>query len=857
MTLIRNTLIALLKEQLDKHKVVVWFDPDEDYIALANSLELPETHISCYNPQRGFLALRRELELLWGGEICPRLLIYVPLASKDSHNALIEYIRSGMVLEPGQAGNHNTRLSNVARRALENTLPATTLKTMLDDVAAGKLGMDEIESLAERGQAALMGALSLIFQGATPQEIALQFLTEPEIDRDLERKSAGPDLAHLLKESVGVDLGSGDDLSELRIGLSRYLLTVEFISTIPEPLPSALQTIPISDSKPAREIAIEIVRTWRLRRDLADTYYQAAQILEAELGLGGLEWSIPTLRHTETFQRLEQSLQSLIESALTEKASAELLEVAEKRLTGFWSSIRPEIKSHWQVIIGAAQVLLQADSILKALKNNLVASVLFKRYTADDGWHNLDTFQRCLERDFHNFDADSLSRDSLLKLVTAAQHAYGEAIHSLSTQFVKAYEKDEFTLPGIIQQIEIFHDFVEPSLTETPVAYILVDAFRYEMARDLFKQLPEDWKVDLVPALATPPTITEIGMAALLPAAHRGISIQLVGPSKLGTLIGDALLSNRKDRIKWLQNEVKAHTVVTKLNKIAPLKDKRLIAEINKAGLVLVTATDEIDGLWENQPHLARQLHDHVFEQLRRGMLALFGQGIGRVIITADHGFLMGDHIILGQALDAPGGETADLHRRVWIGKGGAAIGECLRKPLSAFGLGGDLELVTPYGMSVFKVQGGSSEYFHGGLSLQELVIPVISVTPGKSQTDMDKPAFSWEVTLGSQKITTRFFTVTISGVATDLFAGPPRLRTELRKGTQVISAPISASYGFNDVTRDVTMQLDENFSGQLIPNSITLQITDVPEEDNVSLYLLDEFGASLYETSIPLEIAF
>ncbi len=862
MGIVTNALLALINKQLDDHQVVVWFDPEKAYSAAAAALAqpgaLPKISFAAYDPKQGFLALRRSLEPLWRSAERPRLLIYVPLASKDTHNALAEYLVSGVRLEPGQPGRHNTRLAIIARHALENVLPATVLENMLVDVESGKLSLTEIEALAERGQDSLMGVLSLIFQSASVKDIALHFLTQQEVDRELAAKLAGPVLAHLLNESLAVNLGKGDDLASLRSALNRHLLTVEFIQSLAGSIPSALKTIPLPASLAARQTAVNIVRAWRQRRDRSASYIVAAQKLEAELGLGALEWDISTLRSSETFQRTESVLQTLLEQALVEKAAPDLLDQAQQRLSNFWAIENPEIKLRWQVILDAAQVMLYAQSLRLALKSEQTAGAMFKRYTAEDGWYKLDTFQRHLERDAHNFDAEPQAGDSHLKLVAAAQRAYAESAHLLADRFVRAYQAAGFSLAGVPQQVEIYHDFVEPAGVDGPVAYFLVDAFRYEMARELVAQFPEEWKADLTAALATPPTITEVGMAALMPWAERGISIIPAGTSKLGVMVAEMLLKGRPERVKLLGEKGIKPLVVTELNKIAPLKDKSLRSEIKAAGLVVVTATDEIDGLWENQPHTARRLHEDVFEQLRRGMRTLFGAGFSRIVIAADHGFLMGDRLLLGEALDPPGGDTADLHRRMWVGKGGAAIEACMRKPLSAFGIGGDLELVTPYGLSCFKVAGGSNEYFHGGLSLQEMTVPVISVTPGKAKQGAGTPAFKWSIKPGSQKITTRFFTVSVEAQSDDLFASPPRLRAELRAGSQVISVPVAASYGFNEITRDVSMKFDESTPGKLSTNAITLQITDIPDTESASLYLLDEFGASLCpEINLPLAIMF
>ena len=82
MGIVANTLIATLQEQLDLHKVVVWFDPEKAYTSVVEALEtkplIPDVKLAVYEPEKGFLWLRRELEPVWGGEEPPRLLIYVP-----------------------------------------------------------------------------------------------------------------------------------------------------------------------------------------------------------------------------------------------------------------------------------------------------------------------------------------------------------------------------------------------------------------------------------------------------------------------------------------------------------------------------------------------------------------------------------------------------------------------------------------------------------------------------------------------------------------------------------------------------------------------------------------------------------
>ena len=98
--------------------------------------------------------------------------------------------------------------------------------------------------------------------------------------------------------------------------------------------------------------------------------------------------------------------------------------------------------------------------------------------------------------------------------------------------------------------------------------------------------------------------------------------------------------------------------------------------------------------------------------------------------------------------IDAPGGDEVDLHRRCWIGRGGATPAGCVRVTASALGYDSDLDFVFPRGSGVFKA-GGDLAFHHGGPSLQELVIPVVYCTHEGAGTravdsrtgDCDRPA--------------------------------------------------------------------------------------------------------------------
>ena len=111
--------------------------------------------------------------------------------------------------------------------------------------------------------------------------------------------------------------------------------------------------------------------------------------------------------------------------------------------------------------------------------------------------------------------------------------------------------------------------------------------------------------------------------------------------------------------------------------------------------------------------------------------------------------------------IDAPGGDTVELHRRCWIGRGGATPPGCVRVAASALGYASDLEFVFPAGCGVFKA-GGDLAFHHGGPSLQELVIPVLTVRTKARESARSSAGPDRRPTGLPDAVTNRIFSVTL-----------------------------------------------------------------------------------------------
>lgn len=849
MAIVTETLLNLIRTQIKTRGTVVWYDAEGWYADLAAQLQPQDVDadaVQCYSPTRGFLWLRRAVEPLWGQAIDPpRLLLYVPVAPAATQQALIEFEKAGVVLRPGQQPQEcNTALPFVARRALEGSFPAARLEALLAQVEEGQLSLAELDQEAERIIEQQAGVLKVIFGVGNPAEIALRFVAHTDLDAEITARGAQPNLAGLLGDLLGVAFAA-TDLADLRARVARQILITDFIQACGEAAPATLQTFPLAAQPIAREAAVSLAKTWRNRRDLSGAYLAWADKIESALGLTTLALALEALTRAETFRVGELALLTAVEQALSHHPTAALWELAQTRGDrGFWAQHDPEIKTRWEFVAVAAEVLLESARVQGALKGkSWSAEALLGQYAYGDApWSALDTAQRHLERDAHRFDLDPAQQPTLLRLATAARQAYAAAADALAQTFIQAYAEADFTLPGVLLQADIYREHVAPLILHGRTAYILVDALRFEMARELQAILAATWPSELTAALATPPTITEVGMAALLPGAEHGLTLTEVG-GKLAVALAGVTLRTRQERVAYFEKLASQPVVIAKLEDFTPFKEGYPGQALDTAAVILITATEEIDGLCESNPALARRMLDDVFIQLRRAIRTLFDHGVQAVVITADHGYLFGDRLATGALIDAPGGRELLLKRRVWVGQGGADPTGVLRTPLAAFGIGGPYELVTPRGLACFKKAGGAMEYFHGGLSLQEVTLPVLTLRPAGTRAEAPGASIAWQLTLGSATggITTRFVSVNVTGSTAQLLPlTAPLVRVEVRAGSQRLSVPVSATYGFDEITKDVQLTPLPEDAMTIAPNTVAVQIIEEPKVATVTIFLLE-----------------
>jgi hypothetical protein len=733
----------------------------------------------------------------------------------------------------------NTRLSVVARNALRSIIGEDNAAKIEKQVDTCKLSLSELDNIAEKGENITKGVLTAIFGQDNPQDIAFMFISDDSLDKSIRDKKAIDELTLLLEGTYGIELSGEKDLSLIRDGFIRFILSTDFLLSLKGDIPGSLSKVKIAKSEKHNTASLSLVKSWRLRRDLRDVYIKWADKSEKEFSLD-IDFAIEQIARCETFLSIEKNLQKSVEEKLLEGVTEELLHIIKQRLCSFWSEEFPEIGARWKLINITAELILKADMIDKELKEvkNQVSEIVESYSGRENPWCKLDTLHRHMEKLYHNIDFDSTLLNPE-KLIIKARQSYMHTGGKMAEYFIKSLCNNKFELPKVLKQKEIYKTRITPALKEGKCAYFIVDALRFEMAYELMDIMSDDFNITLEPALATVPTITEIGMASLMPDGERSVLVHDKG--KLALKIDEALLKDRQGRIKYLKDKAGVKVCDIKLDDLLPSPKKKIKQALSEAQLIFITS-QEIDSLWESDHiGLARRVIDEIFMQIRNVFMHLLELDVKSIILTSDHGHIFGEELDIDMKIDPPGGETIDLHRRAWAGHGGATSQSFLRCTALEVGLGSYMELAFPYGFGGFKVQGGGRAYFHGGISPQEAIIPVVKLTPKYQKRESFKSDINWSLIQGSKKISTRFFSVTIQGEITNLFeVHIPRVRVAILCNGETISIPVSASYGFTEGTGDVQLKVKESDAKSIEPDTVTLIINEKPKGKTVSVILQD-----------------
>jgi len=610
-----------------------------------------------------------------------------------------------------------------------------------------------------------------------------------------------------LQEYFGwTDAETPENEKDLKMKVQAAILLAELVCSDPA-LACRFPFVPLEESK--RQILSQLAKRWRDSTTLQAVYRGAATEVERQYNLRNILSLSEAMVNVETFRSVDdlwveelKRAVSLDGSNFGEKAE-KLVKIAEVRGGLFWSKHDETRRNFWHAVELTAKIWLKSQDAIAASEKLQRIEQFVQCYTND--WWQLDFWALKLACMQNSLEAEEKSR-----FVQPAWGAYRKFLDSVNRAFMNAVKREGWqpTQWNFWQRIRFGLE---------RVAIFIVDALRFDLAKHLQDCVGNDVDFEISPLQAMLPSVTEIGMAALLPNLG---SLSVAWES--GRLVVKAQgheIASKSDRRRWLERFVGKDGIIVDLDELgaAHLSDKKTLVVLSKELDEFGTFASDL------QPHGLFDLIDRIAKSIRY----VVGKGFQRIFVVADHGFLFVPEGYEPSAVQAPS-EALEIKRRFIVG--GQTEG-CWIAQASEIGFQGDLLFAFPEGFSVFGLQGESAPFLHGGLSLQESVVPMLC---GCAVSPSEKVTVRMDV---SELISSRVMKVTVWGESSRLFAMPRKVKIRAgRKESEVVEVHAP------DDLREISLVWLEEFEEP--PKHVSVQLLDavtgeVLDEKQVSVRLL------------------
>ena len=392
----------------------------------------------------------------------------------------------------------------------------------------------------------------------------------------------------------------------------------------------------------------------------------------------------------------------------------------EKRRTLAWYD---EVKCYYEGILQVAK--MQAFFLEHSAGFHTVeARKVWKEYTED--YYHMDTYYR----QYHLAFGKSLTvgndhLDDLFKQVT--DKVEGLYTHWFLGELGNNWSDacaDELAQYGRVLEVPQQVDFYGQIKDEDNRIFVIIsDAFRYEVAVSLAEQLRRETqsKVALRSCAGIFPTVTKFGMAALLP--HKELTVEERSSGGL-QILADGMSTEAGNRDKVLK-KANRNSVALKYTDIAPMKRAERSALVKGMDVVYIYH-DKVDEASHTSDSMVFPACDDAIEEIKNIVRIIRNEFSGtRVYITADHGFLYTYSPLSEDAKvdkTTPSEQDVEIDRRYLITRKGATPDYLL--PVKF--MDDRYDAFAPRASVRIKKKGGGLNFVHGGISLQEMVVPII-----------------------------------------------------------------------------------------------------------------------------------
>ena len=516
-------------------------------------------------------------------------------------------------------------------------------------------------------------------------------------------------------------------------------------------------------SEQHQQLCYSLINEWS-HSDDDDELYEIARVVEEQHHLvkrfDGLD--VEDLMNSECFPCINECILRRYMSEISDNIikADDMVVAVEKRRTLKWYK---RVRYYYDGLLQVAQMQQFYQANIGGF-HIAEYSKLWKEYTGN--YCKMDHFYR----QFHAAFGKSLKESStVLEDLYKNVADYVEKLYknwylsTLGTQWTTLVV-DELSknsaLTGIPQQADFYRNYVKPLASSGRVYVIISDALRYEVAVELTSQLLRETKgtAKISSMQSVFPSATKFGMAALLP--HNALQIT----DDIKVLCDDEPTEGTTGREKILSKAHEGNVAIT-YKSLLSMKQAERREKVKDAEVVYIyhNAIDAVGDKAATEDQVFDACEQAILELKNLVRLITNDMNGTNILITSDHGFLY-SYKPLEESDKAEksfvSGHIIELDRRYVIADGDCTADHMLKIPMTH--LSSNLIGFTPLDNIRMKKQGGGMNYVHGGISLQECVVPVVEFknmrSTSKKFVDVKKAAL--ELISQSRKVSNSIFSL-------------------------------------------------------------------------------------------------
>ena len=847
-----NRRFAAPLPEFYKRRIIVWIDEDQEFVDKLDEITLVRAKVVALNGTNNFYVKK----LLAVDDPTSNYLVYRPFTyESDEDNWLLdielygEEFRADLVsMWMDEMGIPQTP---ALRRGFKQYRKFFNAQARRNKVSAQPVTPTTPAQL----QMAIMAALAGL-KDAKPNAI-IKAVLQGGLQKDSnaiyqEFVNYGIDEAFWRMVAQGTGYQDMDsDLAQL----ATHILLTASTRTMRQEFLTGLQMF-ISSAHQA--YCYDFVSDWIHSEDARDIYEIAAHV-ENELKLPQrfMKLQVADLVETEVFPCVNE----VILVKLMTEISDHIIDVdtitqtVEKRRTCVWYD---DVKNYYEGILQVAkmQVFFKEHS---AGFHTVEPAKVWKEYTTE--YYIMDTYYR----EFHKSYSESLKNyhEELSDLFT---HVMEKVEGLYTTWFLGQLGNnwsdacvDNLREYGRVLEVPQQTDFYrrQVAASDSKVYVIISDALRYEVAAALAEQLQRETqaKVDLKSMQGIFPTITKFGMAALLP--HKELSVELKsGKTERLAVLADGQSTEAPNRDKLLKAADPA-SVALKYKDIIGMKRADRQALIKGMNVVYIYH-DTID----EAGHLESSIFtacDTTIEELKNMVRIIANEwGGANIIITSDHGFLY-THSPLTE--DDKVDKTTESDQDVEIGRRYAIMQKGAQPqyllPVKFLGGNTAYNAFAPRESIRIKMKGGGLNFVHGGISLQEMVVPVIeyhflrnqSKEYKKNKSKYDTKPVEISLLSANRKISNMIFSLN--------FYQKDAVGGNREAATYQLYFTDSSGKAISDVQKIIADKSSDNGQERTFRCSFNLKSLKYSNTETYYLVTADENGLQVQREEFQIDIAF